>query len=111
MPQQVGRPVDVDGLGDLGLFLAGRVADDRGQVDHGLDPVQGRLDGRGIADVALDQLEEAVRAARQQAMAAESQVVEDSDAVTLIQQDRDQGRSDVTGSAGDENPHRRLHPW
>ena len=31
--------------------------------------------------------------------------------MSLLQQHRDQCRADVTGSAGDENSHRRLHPW
>ena len=44
-------------------------------------------------------------------MTAELERVEDADAVSLIQEHRDQGRADVTGSAGDEYPHCRLHPW
>ena len=44
-------------------------------------------------------------------MAAELERVEHTDAVSLLQEHRDQGRADVTGSAGDENSHCRLHPW
>src|SRR4029077_8608945 len=66
---------------------------------------------RGIADVAADQVEEAIRAAREQAMAPELEGVQDPNAMALLQQHRDQCRGDVTGSAGDEYPHRRLHPW
>ena len=44
-------------------------------------------------------------------MAAELQSVEHSNAVSLLEEHRDQGRTDVTGSAGDEYSHRRLHPW
>ena len=111
MAQQVGGAVDVDGLGDLRLLLAGGVADDRGEVDDRVDAVEGRLDGGRVADVALDQLEEAVRAAGQEPVAAELEGVEDADAVPLLEEHRDQGRADVTGSAGDENSHRGLHPW
>ncbi len=109
--EQVGGAVDVDRLGELGLFLAGRVADDRRQVNDRVDPVQGRLGGRGVADVALLQLEEAIGAAGQEAMAAELERVEDSNAMPQLQQHGNQGRANVTGSAGDENSHRRLHPW
>ena len=109
--EQVGGALDVDRLGELRLFLAGRVADDRRQVDDRLDAVEGRLGGRRVADVALDQLEEAIRAAGQEPMAAELEGVEHANAVSLLEEHRDQGRADVTGSAGDENSHRRLHPW
>ena len=44
-------------------------------------------------------------------MAAELQGVEDPDAVALLQEHGDECRADVTGSAGDENSHRGLHPW
>ena len=56
--------LDVGRLGDLRLLLAGRVADDGGEVDDRVDAVEGRLDGRRVADVALDQLEEAVLSSR-----------------------------------------------
>ena len=68
-------------------------------------------DAVGVADVALDQLEEAVLAAGQQAVAAEPERVEDADAVPLLEEHRDQGRADVAGSAGDENSHGEIHPW
>ena len=97
--------VDVDRLGDLGLLLAGGVADDGGEVNDRVDAVEGRLDGGRVADVALDQLEEAVLAAGQQAVAAELERVEDADAVPLFEEHRDERRADVTGSAGDENSH------
>ena len=47
----------------------------------------------------------------EQAVAAELQGVENADAVSLLEEHRDQGRADVTGSAGDENSHGGLHPW
>ena len=74
MAQQVGGAVDVDRLGELGLFLAGGVADDRRQVNDRVHAVQGGASGRGVADVALGQLEKAIGAARQQAVAAELEV-------------------------------------
>ncbi len=46
-----------------------------------------------------------------QAVAAELERVEDPNAVSLLEEHGDQGRADVTGSAGDEYSHRRLHPW
>ena len=64
-----------------------------------------------VADVALDQLEEAVLAAGEQAVAAELERVEDADAVALLEEHRDERRADVTGSAGDENSHGETHPW
>ena len=111
VPQQVGGAVDVDGLGELRLLLARRVADDRREVDDRLDAVERRLRGGRVGHVAADQLEEAVRAAGQEAVAAELERVEHADPVSLLQQHRDERRADVTGSAGDENSHRGLHPW
>src|SRR5262249_16263813 len=49
--------------------------------------------------------------AGQQPVAAELEGVEHADLVPLLQQHGDQGRADVTGTAGDENTHRGLHPW
>ena len=113
VPQQVGRAVDVDGLGELRLLLAGRVADDRRQVDRSpRRRPSAELDGgRGRVTSPRMQLEEAIRAAGQEPMAAELERVEHADPVSLLQQHRDERRADVTGSAGDENSHRRLHPW
>ena len=111
MAEQVGGAVDVDGLGELGLFLAGGVADDGREVNDRIHPVQGRLGGGGVADIALGQLEKAIGAAGQEAMAAKLEGVDDPNAVSLLEEHGDHGRSDVTGSAGNENSHRGLHPW
>ncbi len=73
--------------------------------------VEGGLGGGRVADVALGQLEEAIGAAGQEPVAAELEGVEDPNAVPLLEEHGDQGRSDITGSAGDENSHRGLHPW
>ena len=60
---------------------------------------------RRIGDVALDQLEEAVLAAGQEAVAAELEDVLDADRVPLFQEDRDQSRADIAGPAGDQDSH------
>ena len=109
--EQVGGPVDVDRLGELGLFLAGGVADDGREMNDRIHPVEGRLGDGRVADVALDQLEEAIRATGQEAMAAELERVDDPNAVSLLEEHGDHGRADVTGSAGNEYSHRGLHPW
>ncbi len=53
-------------------------------------PVDRRLHGRGVADVALLKLEEAVLAAGQEAVAAELEAVENPDAVPLFEEHRDE---------------------
>ena len=44
--QEGAGALDVGRLGDLRLLLAGRVADDRREVDDRVDAVEGLLDGR-----------------------------------------------------------------
>ncbi len=85
------RALDVGGLGDVWLFLACGVADDGGQMDDGIDAFQSGRDGSRVADVALDQLEEPVLAAGQEALSAELERVEHADAVALFQEHRNQG--------------------
>ena len=103
--------LDVGRLGDVRLLLARGVADDGGEVDDGVDAVERLADAVCVADVALDQLEEAVLAAGQQAVPAELERVEDADAVALLEEHRDQRRAHVAGSAGDQNSHGEAHPW
>src|ERR1700734_3824122 len=111
MPEQVGGSVDVDRVGELGLFLAGRVADDGRQVNDRIDPVECRLGNGGVTDVALGQLEKAIGTTGQKTIAAKLERVDDPYAVPLLEEQGDHGRSDVAGSAGNENSHRGLHPW
>ena len=81
--------VHVDGLGELRLLLAGGVADDGGEVNDRVHAIDGRLDGRGVADVALLKLEEPVLAARQQTVAAKLEAIENPDAMPLFQEHGD----------------------
>ena len=69
------------------------------------------LTAAGSQTSPLMQLEEAVLAAGQEAVAAELEAVEDADAVPLFQEHRDERRADVTGSSGDEDSHGGTHPW
>ena len=91
--QEGAGALDVGGLGDLGLFLAGGVADDGGQVDDGVDAIEGLADAVGVAEVARDQLEGPALAAGEQAMAAESEVVKDADAMPLVEEHGDHASS------------------
>src|SRR5262249_36774878 len=99
--QEGSGALDVGGLGDVGLLLAGGVSDDGGEVDDGLDAVEGLLDGGLVADVALDQLEEPVLAAGEQPVPSEPQAVEDADAVAQVQEHGNERRADVAGTPCD----------
>ena len=105
MLQEHARALDVRGLGDLRLLLARRVADDRREVDDGVDPFEGLLDPVGVGDVPLEQLEVAVLAAGEQPVAAELERVIDPDAVALLEEHRTRVRAHVAGAAGDQNSH------
>ena len=89
--EQVPGALDVDRLRELGLLLAGGIADDGGEVNDRLHAVHGRPGGGGIADIALHQLEEAILTAGQEPVTAELEVVQHPDAVPLFQQQWNQG--------------------
>ena len=100
--QQVKRADDVVAVIQVGLL--DRFADEGegGKVHHGVDfalAQQGRQLGL-VAQVAFDQ-----QAARHGLAMALRQVVVDHDLVAGRQQPAEAVRADVTGAAGDENPH------
>ena len=103
--EQDPRPVDVGRLGRRRIGGAGRIADDGGEVQHGVDLGRERRHDARIADVAVHDLELRMGDEVQDRLHAEHQAVEEDHLVPGVQQDGTQERPDVAGSAGDEDAH------
>ena len=74
-------------------------------MDDGIHAVKSFLEADGVGHVPFGQLEEAVLAAGQEAVTAELERVVDADLMALVEEHRDQGRTNITSSAGDQYTH------
>ena len=108
--EQAPRAVPDRPGGELGLRLAGRVADDRGEMDYRIEPLarEQRLEVRGDADVDLAEREVRVGEQVEQRLAAEQERVCHDDAVAPGQQLAGDHRADIAGTAGDKD---RAHEF
>ena len=109
--EQIPRAVP-DGAGrDLGLGLASRIADDRGEVDKRVEPLARKDDssppGRGCRPA---EREVGVGEQIEQRLAAEQERVRRDDAVTPGKQPAGHHRTDISGTAGDKNRVKRSFP-
>ena len=101
--EQAPRAVPDGPGGELGLSLAGRIADDRGEMDHRIEPPlrEQRLEVRRDADVDLAEREIRVGEQVEQRLAAEQERIRHDDAVAPGKQLAGDHRTDVAGTAGD----------
>ena len=100
--------VEVHGPCLVRLSCAGRVADDRGEVDDGLGAGERGGARIGVADVAADELEPFLPPrGKERGHAAVDEGIEHADAVFACQELANEHRADIAGSSGDENhlPH------
>ena len=104
---QRARALDVDGLRQLGVLGARRVADDRRQVHDRLGAVERRAAGGGVADVAAQHPGAGRLERGRHVLLAVQQRVEHRDLVAGGQQLARRRRADVAGAAGDRDPHDR----
>ena len=102
---QDSRAVDVGRLGRRRIGGARGIADDRGEVQHDVDRRGQRCHDPRIADVAVHDLELRMGDEVQDRLHAEHQAVEEDHLVPGVQQDGTEKRSDIPGSAGDEDAH------
>ena len=89
----------------LRLPGAGRVADDRRQVDDRLHAGEGAGDRLFLAQIAGHQLEAVFAVEAEQRLAAVQERVEDAHPVTGGEQEPAHHRPQVAGTAGDQDVH------
>ncbi len=88
----------VDLVGRLLKEFAARIVRDRDQIDHMVDP----LEMRGLQTPAVGFHDLKIVMAGQK-IRPEEQPVEDTNLITVRQQHRHQGRSNIAAAAGDQN--------
>ena len=101
--EHVAGAVDVGGGAHLRVGRAGRVADDRGQVEDPVGVFHRLGDGGGVANIALDDLDARVRREAEQGLGPVHERVEDDDSVAFCQEHGGQHRADVASAAGDQH--------
>ena len=99
------RALDVDLVGQLGIAPAGGIAHDRGQVDHGVHPGEGRLARLGVAYVTALQLDAEGLQPRGHVLLLVQQHVQRAHLVAGGQQLVDQLRADVAGASSYQHLH------
>ena len=103
---EVARRADVDRLRELGLTSAGRVADDRRQVDDRVDILHRASHRVGVGDIRADELELVLAPGKQQRRrGAVRKRVHAPHLVAGAQQRVHEHRADVAGRAGDQDVH------
>jgi hypothetical protein len=83
----------------LGVVLGGRVVREAGEVDHGVDALEGAR--RHVAHVRLDEVDPVAELGQRPLAPVEA--VEQADPVAAIEQARDQDAADVARAAGDQH--------
>ena len=90
-------------MGQLRVARAGRVADDRGEVDDRLGALERARRGVGVADVAVDHLDAPARGASAIVLLAVQQRVEHAHLAPGVEQLVDDFGADVAGATGDQD--------
>ena len=99
--EQRATSLDVGLRGGLGISSAGRVADDRGEVDDLVDPAQGGLTRRRVANVSADRLHAGGLEVGRDRLLSMQQAIEHPHVATSQHQLMAGERANVAGSAGD----------
>ena len=103
---------EANALGDIGVQIEGGITDrladgdTAGEMDHRVDGMlcQDRLDQGGVADLGFHE----DRRLMDSLPVPARQIVDDHDMVAALDEQIDHRRSDVSGSAGHQNP---IHDW
>lgn len=100
--------VEVHPFGQIGLELAGRIVGDPGDVDHDLLAREDRrVEGADVGPHDVEPRRELLGELPERV--AEIEAVEHGDLVPTLEEERDEGRADVTTTAGDEDLHGPAH--